>query len=171
MTTSIRPATTADAAAICEIYNHYVLTTTISFELEAVSTEEMAQRIVEVSAIFPWLVYEEDGRILGYAYATKWKARKAYQQSVESSVYMARDSGGKGVGTELYRALFVELKARGVHAVMGGIAQPNPGSIAQPNPGSIALHEKMGFVKVAHFAQVGRKFDQWIDVAYWQLIL
>ncbi len=163
MTTFIRPATMADAAAICEIYNHYVLTTTISFELEAVSTEEMAQRIVEVSALFPWLVYEEDGRILGYAYATKWKARKAYQQSVESSVYMAKDSGGKGVGTQLYRALFAELKARDIHAVMGGIAQPNPGSVA--------LHEKMGFVKVAHFAQVGRKFDQWIDVAYWQLIL
>jgi len=163
MTTSIRPATKADAAAICEIYNHYVLTTTISFELEAVSVEEMAQRVVEVSALFPWLVYEEDGRILGYAYATKWKARKAYQQSVESSVYMAKDSGGKGVGTQLYRALLVELKARGVHAVMGGIAQPNAGSVA--------LHEKMGFVKVAHFKQVGRKFDQWIDVAYWQLIL
>ncbi|WP_034291897.1 arsinothricin resistance N-acetyltransferase ArsN1 family B [Herbaspirillum sp. RV1423] len=163
MNTSIRPATAADAAAICEIYNHYVLTTTISFEMEAVSTPEMAQRIAEVSAQFPWLVYEENGRILGYAYAAKWKVRKAYQHSVESSVYLARDSGGKGIGSQLYEALFAELKARSVHAVMGGIAQPNPGSVA--------LHEKMGFVKVAHFAQVGRKFDQWIDVAYWQLIL
>lgn len=163
MSNPIRPVTVADAAAICEIYNHYVLTTTISFELEPVPTVEMAGRIEEISAQFPWLVYEEEGRIVGYAYATKWKARKAYQHSVESSVYMAPDTGGRGIGSQLYRELFARLKERGVHAVMGGIAQPNPGSVA--------LHEKMGFVKVAHFAQVGRKFDQWIDVAYWQLIL
>lgn len=163
MSFSIRPATSADAAAICEIYNHYVLNTVISFELEAVSVTEMEGRIAEISAQFPWLVYEEEGRILGYAYAAKWKVRKAYRHSVESSVYMAQDSGGKGIGSRLYAALFAELKALGVHAVMGGIALPNAGSIA--------LHEKMGFVKVAHFAEVGKKHDQWIDVAYWQLIL
>lgn len=163
MSFSIRPATVADAAAICEIYNYYVLNTVISFELEAVSVTEMEGRIAEISSQFPWLVYEEDGRILGYAYATKWKARKAYQHSVESSVYMAQGSGGKGIGSKLYGALFAQLKELGVHAVMGGIAQPNAGSVA--------LHEKMGFVKVAHFAEVGQKHNQWIDVAYWQLIL
>src|SRR5450830_1977306 len=136
MSFSIRPATSADAVAICEIYNYYVLNTAISFELEAVSVAEMEGRIAELSAQFPWLVYEEDGRILGYAYAAKWKLRKAYQHSVESSVYMAQGSGGKGIGSQLYAALFVELKALGVHAVMGGIALPNAGSIA--------LHEKMG---------------------------
>jgi len=163
MSNSIRPATRADAAAICEIYNPYVLTTTISFETEPVSVAEMAQRIEDISAEYPWLVYEEQGRILGYAYATKWKVRRAYQHSVESSVYMAEGSGGRGIGSLLYQALFAKLKEQSIHAVMGGIVQPNAGSVA--------LHEKMGFVKVAHFAQVGRKFDQWLDVAYWQLLL
>lgn len=163
MSTSIRPVTSADAAAICDIYNHYVLNTTISFELDVISVAEMEGRIAEISAQFPWLVAEEEGRILGNAYASKWKPRLAYRHAVEASVYLATDSGGKGIGSQLYRVLFALLKERDVHAVIGGIAIPNAGSIG--------LHEKMGFVKVAHFNQVGRKFDQWIDVGYWQLIL
>lgn len=163
MSDSIRLATTQDAAAICQIYNPYILNTVISFETEAVSVEEMVQRIEDVLAEFPWLVYEEQGRILGYAYAGKWRARKAYQHSVESSVYIAQDSGGKGIGTLLYQRLIDELSKQSVHAVFGGIALPNPGSVA--------LHEKLGFVKVGHLPQVGRKFDQWLDVGYWQLLL
>lgn len=163
MNHSIRPATSADAAAICDIYNHYVRTTSISFELEQVSVAEMAQRIEDISAQFPWLVYQEQERILGYAYASPWKPRKAYQHSVESSIYLAPGSGGKGIGVQLYQTLFGLLKECAVHAVIGGIAMPNVASVA--------LHEKMGFVKVAHFNQVGKKFDQWIDVGYWQLLL
>lgn len=163
MSHPIRPVTSADAAAICDIYNHYVLNTSISFELEALSVADMAQRIEDLSAQFPWLVYEEQGRILGYAYASKWKPREAYRHAVESSVYLAEGSAGKGIGSQLYQALFPLLKERAVHTVIGGIAMPNAGSVG--------LHEKMGFVKIAHFNQVGRKFDQWIDVGYWQLIL
>ena len=163
MSDAIRLATTEDAAAICHIYNHYVLNTVISFETEAVSIEEMSGRIAETRQQFPWLVYEEGGRILGYAYASKWKLRKAYQHSVEGSVYLAQDSGGKGLGTLLYKALIAELEKQSVHAVLGGIALPNPGSVA--------LHEKLGFVKVAHLPQIGKKYDQWLDVGYWQLIL
>ena len=159
----IRPAAVADAAAICAIYNHYVLNTSISFELETVSDVQMAQRIETISSQFSWLVYEEQGRILGYAYATQWKPRQAYRHAVESSIYLATGSGGKGIGSQLYASLFALLKERDVHTVIGGIALPNAGSVA--------LHEKMGFVKVAHFEQVGKKFDQWIDVGYWQLML
>lgn len=163
MSEAIRPATRNDAAAICEIYNHYVLNTVISFETEAVSVDEMAARIDDTLQQFPWLVYEVDGRILGYAYASKWKVRKAYLHSVEGSVYLSQDSGGRGVGTRLYQALISELSRQSVHVVLGGIVLPNPGSVA--------LHEKLGFVKVAHLPQIGRKFDQWLDVGYWQLIL
>ena len=163
MTTSIRPATTADAAAICEIYNHYVLTTTISFELEAVSTEEMAQRIVEVSAIFPWLVYEENNELAGYAYLTNWRTRSSYRYSAESTVYLKENYRGKGIGAALYQALIEKSKALSLHSLIGGIALPNNASIA--------LHEKLNFKKVAHFQQVGYKFNQWVDVGYWQLLL
>jgi len=163
MSEAIRPATRNDAAAICDIYNHYVLNTVISFETEAVSVDEMAARIEETLTQFPWLVYEVEGRIIGYAYASKWRLRRAYQYSVEGSVYLVQDYAGRGVGTLLYQALINELTKQNVHAVLGGIALPNPGSVA--------LHEKLGFVKVAHLPQIGRKFDQWLDVGYWQLIL
>lgn len=163
MSPHIRSVTAADVAAICEIYNHYVTTTAISFELEPVSVDEMARRINEAASRYVWLVYEEQGRLLGYAYASQWKPRLAYRYSVESSIYLAPDSAGKGVGGLLYGALFAQLKQRQLHAIIAGIALPNAASVA--------LHEKMGFTKIGHFKEVGNKFDQWIDVGYWQLIL
>lgn len=157
----LRPANAGDAAAIVAIYNHYVATTTISFEEEAVTADEMAQRIDAVLAAgLPWLVAVGDGEILGYAYATKWRARHAYRFSVESSVYLAQDATQRGLGSRLYAALIDQLRAAQCHLVIGGIALPNEASIA--------LHEKLGFEKVAHFKEVGYKFDQWLDVGYWQ---
>jgi phosphinothricin acetyltransferase len=155
--------TAADAAAVCAIYNPYVLETVVTFEEEAVSTAEMARRIGEVTARFPWLVAEEGGAIVGYAYATPWKVRAAYRHSVEVTVYLAPGHTGRGVGTALYRELIELLRKAGVHAVIGGVALPNAASIA--------LHEKLGFKKTAHFLEVGRKLDRWVDVAYWELIL
>jgi phosphinothricin acetyltransferase len=108
-------------------------------------------------------VLEEAGQILGYAYATKWRARAAYRFSVEVSVYLASARRGRGWGKQLYTALLDDLAKRDVHAVIGGIALPNEASIA--------LHEKMGFQKVAHFERVGFKNQQWIDVGYWQKLL
>ncbi|MCC2957790.1 N-acetyltransferase family protein [Massilia sp. IC2-477] len=161
---TIRPATVEDAAAICAVYNPYIATTTISFEEEPVSAADMAQRIVDVAASsLPWLVACREGRLLGYAYATKWRARPAYRTSVESSVYLDRQEASRGLGTALYQALLDELRAREVHMVIGGIAQPNERSVA--------LHEKLGFRKVAHFSEVGRKFGRWVDVGYWELRL
>lgn len=159
----LRPATPADAADIAAIYNHYVETTSISFEESAVSAADMAQRIADVGARLPWLVCEEDGRVVGYAYATAWRVRAAYRFSVESSVYVSPGYPRRGIGSRLYRALLDDLRSRGIHAVIGGIAQPNAASVA--------LHEAFGFEKVAHFKQVGRKFEQWVDVAYWELLL
>jgi phosphinothricin acetyltransferase len=159
----IRPATPDDAAAIVAIYNHYIATTTISFEEHAVTPDEMAQRIRDVTAHLPWLVYEDEGRLTGYAYATKWRARSAYRFSAETSVYVESGQGGKGIGKSLYTTLLEELRRREIHMAIGGIAQPNPASVA--------LHESLGFEKVAHFKQVGLKFDRWVDVGYWELQL
>jgi L-amino acid N-acyltransferase YncA len=158
---TIRAATAADAAAIARIYNPYVRETVITFEEAEVKADEMASRIADVAAAsLPWLVREVDGRLTGYAYATRWKARSAYRFSVETTVYADREQLGAGAGTALYEALFEELRKREVNAVIGGIALPNERSVA--------LHEKFGMKKVAHFEQVGFKFGRWVDVGYWQ---
>jgi phosphinothricin acetyltransferase len=160
----LRAATTADAAAIAAIYNPYVVGTIITFEEEAVPDAEMAQRIADVlAAELPWFVWEEDGRVLGYAYASKWKSRCAYRYAVESSIYLAQAATGRGLGTKLYVALIAALRAKGIHSIIGGIALPNPASVA--------LSEKLGFQKIGQFKEVGWKFEQWIDVGYWELIL
>jgi len=160
----IRNATPDDAAAIAAIYNPYVAQTCITFETDAVSVEDMRGRITEAGdSQLPWLVAIEDAAIVGYAYASKWKGRCAYRHSAESTVYLDPSQKGKGIGRALYAALIERLRTRGMHAVIGGIALPNEASIA--------LHERLGFEKVAHFKQVGFKRDRWIDVGYWQLLL
>jgi phosphinothricin acetyltransferase len=124
----------------------------------------MARRVREVEAAsLPWLVADEDGAVLGYAYASPWKKRPAYRYAVEITVYLDPEATHRGLGTALYRSLFSKLRDRPVHAVIGGIALPNPESVR--------LHEKFGMRKVAHFEAVGFKFSHWIDVAYWEVRL
>jgi len=159
----IRPVLPTDAARICEIYNHYVTKTIVTFEEQAVSVGDMRTRIAAVAERFPWLVLERNGEIAGFAYAAPWKARIGYRFSVESSIYLAPECVGRGFGPALYGALLEALPPLGIHCVIGGAALPNPGSVA--------LHEKLGFSQIAHFRQVGRKFDRWIDVGYWERIL
>jgi L-amino acid N-acyltransferase YncA len=160
----IRPVTKADAAQICAIYNHYIETSVISFELTPVSIEQMVLRIEQIDALgLPWLVATDGEQLLGYAYATTWKARIAYRFSVEISIYLAQQGTAKGIGTALYQALFKALEAQEIHAVVA--------CIALPNAHSVALHEKFGMRKVGHFEEVGQKFDKWLDVGYWQLNL
>lgn len=164
LTTHVRPASVHDVAAICTIYNAYVTTTTITFEEEAVTEQDMAQRIVDVHAGgLPWQVVEVNGAVVGYAYATKWRVRPAYRYSVETTIYLDQAFAGRGLGRILYAALLDELRKRELHLVIGGVALPNESSVA--------LHEKLGFRKIAHFTEVGKKFGCWIDVGYWELTL
>lgn len=159
----IRDAKPADAAAIAAIYNHYIAKTVVTFEEVEVTAEEMRRRRRLVAEKFPWLVVEEAGSVVGYAYASPWHARAAYRHSVETTVYLAPDATGRGLGRPLYEALLDRLPPLGVHAAIGGIALPNPASVA--------LHERLGFAKAAHYREVGHKFGRWIDVGYWQLTL
>lgn len=161
--TTLTAATAEDAPAICAIYNHYVANTTVTFEEEPVAVDAMAQRVAEITARLPWLVAHAGGRLLGYAYATPWRARSAYRFSVETTVYLDPTQTGRGVGRELYAALLDDLKARGLRTAIGGITQPNAASVA--------LHERMGFRQVAQFREVGFKFGRWLDVGYWQRTL
>jgi phosphinothricin acetyltransferase len=162
-TATLRDASAADADAIAAIYNHYVAATTISMETDPVDADDMAGRVKDVQdAGLPWLVLVEDGRLCGYAYASKWRARPGYRHAVESSVYVDPAQRGRGYGLALYRALLARLEGR-FHSVIGGIALPNAASIA--------LHERLGFRQVACFHEVGHKFGGWVDVGYWQLTL
>jgi len=157
---TIRPASEQDAASLVIIYNHYIQNTAITFETEPLAPCEFADRIRESR---PWLVAEDAGALLGYAYASSWKGRCAYRYSVESTIYLDHRKTGKGVGPILYRALIDAVRARSMHTMIGGIALPNDASIR--------LHEQLGFRKVGHFEKVGYKLGQHIDVGYWQLML
>lgn len=158
----VRPVEPADAAAICDIYNHYIEHTTITFEEVPLAPAEMAARIEACTKSHPWLVCVDEGAVVGYAYAGKWKERAAYRPTAEATVYVRAGLARRGCGQALYAALLPAVFERGCHVLLG--------CIALPNAASVALHERFGFRKVAHFNQVGRKFDQWIDVGYWQLL-
>ena len=159
----IRRVVPGDAAAIAAIYNHHVVNTIVTFEETPVDDAEMRRRIADIDASHAWFVAQDGARVAAYAYASAWRARSAYRRSVETTVYVASDAMGRGLGTKLYEALLRELAQRGFHCAMGGIALPNAGSVA--------LHERMGFAKVAHFREVGWKLGRWIDVGYWQRML
>lgn len=158
--TPIRDANEADAARIAEIYGHYVQNTTVTFEIVPPTTEEIARRIRDVQEKHVWLLAEEKGTVLGYAYAASFKERAAYRFSAEITVYVDIHHSGKGIGSALLEELLERLRHLGfVHAI---------GVIALPNPGSVRLHEKFGFKKAAHFSGLGYKLGNWIDVGYWQ---
>jgi phosphinothricin acetyltransferase len=160
----IRAATRSDSDGIARIYDHYVHNTTITFEEDPVPPDAIAYRIEKVaSAGLPYLVIEQGDRFVGYAYASRWHERAAYRYSVETSIYLDPECLGLGHGTQLYATLLEQLRSRGLHVAIGGIALPNPGSVA--------LHEKLGFRIAAQYHEVGFKFGTWIDVGYWQLIL
>jgi phosphinothricin acetyltransferase len=159
----IRSVSKNDARQIADIYNYYIENSTATFEESKIDASDMFNRIQKIIPELPWIVFEDEQQILGYAYATPWKERSAYRYSYEISVYVKNDTQGKGIGTKLYSDLISQLKKLGTHAIIGGITLPN-------DP-SIKLHEKMGFKKVAEFQEVGFKFGQWLNVGYWQLIV
>ncbi len=160
----IRTVHAEDAPALAEIYNHYIVNSPATFEERVLEVDELRQRIETVTGMgLPWLVAESASRVVGYAYANRWRERSAYRYSVESTVYLDPQHIGEGWGAALYSSLFDGLRTSGVHAVLAGITLPNPASVA--------LHEKMGMRKVAHLHEVGYKQGQWLDVGYWQLVL
>jgi phosphinothricin acetyltransferase len=158
----IRNVKVEDAQAICKIYNYYIENTTISFEEVPVSLQEMERRINSITTTLPWIVYEIEHQVVGYAYAGRFRSRSADRFSVEASVYIDVHYKGKGIGLKLYSQLLDYLKEKELHCVMG--------VVAVPNEASAALHKKLGFEKVGTIKEVGYKFNQWVDVMYWQYL-
>jgi phosphinothricin acetyltransferase len=163
MSVTVRAATVSDAEAVAAIYAPAVLDTVISFELEAPTTEMMAQRIASALPTHPWLVAARAGVVVGYAYATQHMERAAYRWSVDVAAYLAEDARRQGIGRMLYERLIEILKTQGFHVAYGGVALPNPASVA--------LHEAVGFEFLCVYKDVGFKMGRWVDVGWWQLRL
>lgn len=157
----VRDASEAgDAAACAAIYAPYVLHTTVTFEWDPPSVEEMAERIAAARRTHAWLVAEEDGRVVGYAYGGPHKARPAYRWACEVSVYVEQGRRRTGTGRTLYGHLLTHLTDRGYHTAVAGIAMPNEASAG--------LHQAMGFEPIGTYRHIGWKHNAWHDVAWSQ---
>ena len=156
----IRPATKGDAEAIQRIYAPSILETVVSFEETVPSVAEMADRIESTMRTFPFLVLEEDDRLLGYAYASAHRTRASYRWSVDVSAYVDQSARRRGIGRALYTELIAILIQQRFHMAFAGITLPNAASVA--------LHEAVGFVYFATYKEVGYKFGRWHDVGWWQ---
>ena len=159
----IREVKLSDAKAIVDIYNYYILNTNITFEEKQLTVDDMEERIIEKTAKHPWIVYERDGQVIGYAYLSGWHSRSAYRYSNEASIYLDSNEKGHGIGKELFGQLLEVSKGYGVHTIVSGITIPNAESIS--------LHEKFGFKKIAEFKEIGFKNNKWLNVGYWQKLL
>lgn len=159
----IRLAAEHDFEPIAAITNHYIRHTAVHFGSEDTSGAALRQLWADHLDRYAWLVAERRGEIVGYAKAGEFRSRAAYRWSTETGIYLAPAQCGRGHGTPLYRRLLDVLRAQGFHLAIGGITLPNAASVR--------LHERLGFVHWGTVTQVGRKFDAWHDVGFWQLPL
>ncbi|MCG8587742.1 MAG: N-acetyltransferase family protein [Proteobacteria bacterium] len=158
----VRQARPDDLAAVTEIYNHYVIHSEATFDLEPFEPEARRPWFESFAADGPHqlFVVEEAGRVRGYAYSGRFRAKPAYDASVETTIYLAPNAGGRGLGTALYSALFTALSKTSAHRAFAGIVPPNPASEA--------LHRRFGFEPLGVFREAGHKFGRYWDVAWFQ---
>ena len=160
---TISDALADDATVVAEIYNHYVLTSIATFELETIDAAEMECRINDTREKgLPFIVGKCEGAVVGYSFGRPFRPRPGYRFAVEISVYIHPEFHRRGIAKMLYENLIPQIFDSGAHSLIA--------TIALLNDASVHLHEKFGFNKVAHFCEVGRKFDRWIDVGFWQLV-
>jgi phosphinothricin acetyltransferase len=158
----VRPGESGDLEQINEIYNHYVHTTPATFDIEPVTMEARVEWFTHYapSGRYRLFVAVDGPRVIGFATSSPLRPRRAYETSVETTIYLAPDETGRGVGTVLYEALFDAIAPEDLHRAYAGITQPNPASVA--------LHERFGFVRAGLYTEQGRKFDRYWDVAWYE---
>lgn len=159
----IRSVRVEDAARIVEIYDYYVNNTSVSFEITTPSINQMQDRIAEYTKKYPWLVYELEGKVIGYAYATKFREREAYRYTVVLSVYFSKDYCGRGYGKEIMLALIEKLRNMGFYTAIAGVTYPNVKSEG--------LFRSLGFEYVGMYKNVGYKNNEWLSVMQFSLPL
>lgn len=163
----IREACIEDAERLVEIYSYYVLNTAVSFEYEVPSIEEFRERIRKTKEKYPYLVCLKDNRIIGYVYAGAYSIREAYSWTVSTSIYIDKDYRRHGVGSILYEALEKELKKQGIINLLAGVAYiENEDEYLSHD--SYMFHLKEEYSEVAHMKSVGKKFDRWYDLLWFQ---
>lgn len=160
---TIRPATAADLDPIGAIYNHYVATSTCTFQLDPDTADDRRAWFAGRSSAHPVTVAEAGGEVVGWAALSPWKSRCGYARTAEASVYVHHRHHRRGVGRALLLDLIERARAAGLHTLIGGTCSEHAGSLA--------LQEAVGFERVAHFREVGHKFGRWLDVVYLQLVL
>ena len=156
----IRTGREDDLDDLNELYNHYVRTSACTFDIDEISMEARLAWFEEFGGRYKLMVAAEEGRTIGYAHSKYFRPKQAYETSVETTVYVAHDQRGRGIGKELYATLFDVLQGEDIHRVYAGITVPNPASFA--------LHESFGFRQVAYFTEQGRKFEKYWDVAWFE---
>ena len=154
----VRPGEERDLEQLNELYNHYVRTSPVTFDLDEISMQARREWFESFGGRYRLFVAVEGERVLGYAHSKQFRPKQAYETSVETTVYIAHDSVGRGLGRGLYRVLFDGLASEDIHRAYAGITVPNPASFA--------LHESFGFRQVAYFTEQGRKFERYWDVAW-----
>ena len=170
MTNNIREAVVADAKAILAIYAPYVEHTAVTFEYTVPSEEEFRRRIETVKQNYPWIVAEEYGKIIGYAYASTFKPRDAYQWAVETSIYVDSNMKRCGIGRMLHEVLEQCLKEQGILNMNACISFIEPED-EYLTLDSVRFHEQLGYRRVAHFHQCGKKFGRWYDMIWMEKMI
>ena len=167
---NVRDVQIQDAEALLAIYAPYVELTAITFEYDVPTVDEFRRRITDISKRYPWLVAEDNGRIVGYAYASAFKERAAYQWAVETSIYVDRNERGMGPGKLLHETLEETLRERGILNMNACIAYTDKEDEFLTLD-SVRFHERLGYSKVAHFHQCGRKFGRWYDMIWMEKLI
>lgn len=159
----IREVNLQDAASIAAIYNEYIEKTTATFETAPLSAKQMEQRIEEIAKAFPYFVYVSDNKVIGYAYAHKWKERAAFCDTLETTIYLDSQSRHRGIGKELMQHIIKECKLRGFRVLVA--------CITAENTESTEFHKSLGFKQASLFHNVGRKFGRILDITDMELQL
>jgi phosphinothricin acetyltransferase len=165
MVAIVRPGDVDDLGGLNELYNHYIRETPITFDIVPLTIEQRLEWFAHLAdtgrhRLFVAVDESDGGRVLGYASSHQFRPKQAYEPSVETSIYLAPDAVGQGLGTALYGALFDALEGEDVHRAYAGITMPNDASVS--------LHQRFGFRQVAYFSEQGRKFDRYWDVAWFE---